>query len=80
MRRQGGGSEGVTRRTSSNSAEAPKIGAARYERPFRDSEESVDLTNFRPISLTVSTFFKQVNEIIFFFSLRTLEFCSLLRT
>ena len=64
MRRQGG--EGMTRRTSSNSSEAPKPGAARYERPLRDPEDSaVDLANFRPISLTVSTFFKQVGFCLF---------------
>lgn len=59
MRRQG---EGVYRRAS-NSADVARPTTGRYERPLRDVEDSsVDLTNFRPISLTVSTFFKQESE------------------
>uniref|UniRef100_A0A7M5X2J4 Dedicator of cytokinesis protein 7 n=2 Tax=Clytia hemisphaerica TaxID=252671 RepID=A0A7M5X2J4_9CNID len=61
MRRQG---EGVSRRVS-NSSEVGKPGVNRYshERPSREAEEnSVDLANFRAISLTVSTFFKQESE------------------
>ena len=60
MRRQGG--EGVSRRVS-NSADLGKPGQNRYERPMGSrevDEATVDLANFRAISLTVSTFFKQV--------------------
>lgn len=61
MRRQAG--ESVSRRVS-NSADVGKPGQNRYERPVasRESDEAaVDLANFRAISLTVSTFFKQVS-------------------
>ena len=60
MRRQAG--EGVSRRVS-NSADVGKPGQNRYERPASSrepDEAAVDLANFRAISLTVSTFFKQV--------------------
>lgn len=51
----------MPRRTASNSADIGKPNLNRYERTRADTDEQiVDLTNFRAISLTVSTFFKQV--------------------
>ena len=57
MRRQG---DALIRR-SSNNADVARPASYRYERTQGDPEEHiVDLTNFRAICLTVSTFFKQV--------------------
>ena len=56
------GNENVPRRTASNSSDIGRpSNLSRYERARADTDEPiVDLTNFRAISLTVSTFFKQV--------------------
>lgn len=54
--------EALSRRTSAG-ADVGRPGSGRYERPRSEIEEcSLDLTNFRAISLTVSTFFKQESE------------------
>ncbi|XP_057299405.1 dedicator of cytokinesis protein 7-like isoform X1 [Hydractinia symbiolongicarpus] len=59
MRRAG---EGISRRTSSG-ADVGRPSSLKYDRPRLETEEpNADLTNFRAISLTVSTFFKQESE------------------
>ena len=54
------GDSAVSRR-SSNSADIGKPNASKFERPRSgEEEETMNLSNFRAITLTVSSFFKQV--------------------
>ena len=54
--------EGIPRRTSTGT-DVGRPNSGRYERPHSQIDDlALDLTNFRAISLTVSTFFKQESE------------------
>lgn len=54
--------DSVSRRTS-NSAEIGKPNSSRFDRPRSGEEdEPMNISNFRAITLNVSTFFKQVTE------------------
>ena len=56
--------DSVSRRTS-NSAEIGKPNTSRFDRPRSGEEdEPMNISNFRAITLNVSTFFKQVRMIL----------------